>query len=86
MCVVHQKAVNKLDLTWKQSFLILGCIDRKSILEHYREVLTIKNLLIDIIFVMKIFSSGPFQSCLYRLMMVLNKNVLFLCLGFYHSL
>jgi hypothetical protein len=23
MCVVHQKSVNKLDLTWKQSFLIL---------------------------------------------------------------
>ncbi len=22
MCVVHLKAVNKLDLTWKQSFLI----------------------------------------------------------------
>jgi hypothetical protein len=22
MCVVNQKAVNKLDLTWKQSFLI----------------------------------------------------------------
>jgi len=23
MCVVNQKSVNKLDLTWKQSFLIL---------------------------------------------------------------
>jgi hypothetical protein len=23
MCVVNQKPVNKLDLTWKQSFLIL---------------------------------------------------------------
>jgi hypothetical protein len=23
MCVVHQKSVNKLDLTWKQSFLFL---------------------------------------------------------------
>jgi hypothetical protein len=23
MCVVNQKLVNKLDLTWKQSFLIL---------------------------------------------------------------
>jgi len=22
MCVVHQKSVNKLDFTWKQSFLI----------------------------------------------------------------
>jgi hypothetical protein len=22
MCVVHRKSVNKLDLTWKQSFLI----------------------------------------------------------------
>jgi hypothetical protein len=22
MCIVHQKSVNKLDLTWKQSFLI----------------------------------------------------------------
>jgi hypothetical protein len=27
MCVVNQKAVNKLDLTWKQSFLIL--VDNK---------------------------------------------------------
>ncbi len=25
MCVVNLKAVNKLDLTWKQSFLICGC-------------------------------------------------------------
>ncbi len=24
MCVVNWKSVNKLDLTWKQSFLILG--------------------------------------------------------------
>jgi hypothetical protein len=24
MCVVNLKSVNKLDLTWKQSFLILG--------------------------------------------------------------
>jgi len=24
MCVVNQKSVNKLDLTWKQSFLIIG--------------------------------------------------------------
>ncbi len=23
MCVVNQKSVNKLDLTWKQSFLII---------------------------------------------------------------
>ncbi len=64
----------------------LGFIEQKCIFEHYREVLTIKNLLIDIIFVMKIFSSGPFQSCLYRFMMVLNKNVLCYCSGFYHSL
>jgi hypothetical protein len=26
MCVVHHKLVNKLDLTWKQSFLILACL------------------------------------------------------------
>jgi hypothetical protein len=26
MCVVHQKLVNKLDLTWKQSFLIHGIV------------------------------------------------------------
>jgi hypothetical protein len=25
MCVVNLKLVNKLDLTWKQSFLIPGC-------------------------------------------------------------
>jgi hypothetical protein len=24
MCVVNRKSVNKLDLTWKQSFLIYG--------------------------------------------------------------
>jgi hypothetical protein len=24
MCVVNLKSVNKLDLTWKQSFLIVG--------------------------------------------------------------
>jgi hypothetical protein len=27
MCVVNQKAVNKLDLTWKQSFLIIHPIE-----------------------------------------------------------
>jgi hypothetical protein len=26
MCVVNLKLVNKLDLTWKQSFLILRCL------------------------------------------------------------
>jgi hypothetical protein len=31
MCVVNRKSVNKLDLTWKQSFLIVG---RKQSLDH----------------------------------------------------
>ncbi len=30
MCVVNLKSVNKLDLTWKQSFLILSIM-----IEHY---------------------------------------------------
>ncbi len=29
MCVVNQKSVNKLDLTWKQSFLI-GLLEKNS--------------------------------------------------------
>ncbi len=29
MCAVHQEGVNKLDLTWKQSFLIL--VDSKTL-------------------------------------------------------
>jgi hypothetical protein len=32
MCVVHRKLVNKLDLTWKQSFLIL--VDSKIFGRH----------------------------------------------------
>jgi hypothetical protein len=34
MCVVHQKSVINLDLTWKQSFLIV----QKCILDHHRKV------------------------------------------------
>jgi len=32
MCVVNLKSVNKLDLTWKQSFLIL--VDSKILGQH----------------------------------------------------
>jgi len=32
MCVVHQKSVNKLDLTWKQSFLIADILMREATL------------------------------------------------------
>jgi len=42
MCVVHQKLVNKLDLTWKQSFLILvdsEIFERRSL---YQLELTLK--------------------------------------------
>jgi hypothetical protein len=38
MCAVHQKLVNKLDLTWKQSFLIYcyaECCNAESRLTHY---------------------------------------------------
>ncbi len=41
----------------------LASLNKKSIFEHYREVQTIKSLLIGIIVVMKIFFWWPFQSC-----------------------
>jgi hypothetical protein len=33
MCVVNRKSVNKLDLTWKQSFLIL--VDSELFRRHF---------------------------------------------------
>ncbi len=41
MCVVNLKLVNKLDLTWKQSFLIQICTDFSlaSVVAHLSEML-----------------------------------------------
>jgi hypothetical protein len=41
------------------------------------EVQTIKNLLIDIIFAMKIFYNDLFRAAPYRLILVLHKDALF---------
>ncbi len=56
---------------------ILALLNRKCIFEHRREVQTIKNQLIDIIFWWKYFSVHLFRAALYRLMFVLNKDALF---------
>ncbi len=40
----------------------LGLFEQKCIFEHYREYQTIKNLLIDIIFAMKIFFQMTFSE------------------------
>jgi hypothetical protein len=56
----------------------LVSLNKFCIFVHYREVQTIKNLLIDIIFVMKIFFSGDlFRTALYTLKLVLHKDALF---------
>jgi len=55
----------------------LVSLNKYCILEHYRMVQTIKAILIDIIFVMKIFIGRPFRAAPYRLMLVLHKNALF---------
>jgi hypothetical protein len=46
-------------------------------LEHYREVQTIKDLLIEIILVMRFFSDDLFRAAQYRMMLVFNKDALF---------
>jgi hypothetical protein len=55
----------------------LGFIEQKCIFEHYREVRTRKNLLIDIIFGFEFFSDSLFRAAPYRLMVVLHKGALF---------
>jgi len=47
------------------------------VFEHNREVHTIKNILIDMIFVMIFFSCDLFRAAPYRLMLVLNKDAPF---------
>ncbi len=51
----------------------LGFID---IFEHNREVQTIKNILIYIIFVMNFFSGDLFRGAPYSLMLLIDKDVL----------
>jgi hypothetical protein len=55
----------------------LGFIEQKNVLLNTTEVQTIKNLLIDIIFAMKIFYNDLFRAAPYRLMLVLHKDALF---------
>jgi hypothetical protein len=55
----------------------LGFNEKMCIFEHYREVQTVKNQLIDIDLVMKKFSGDLLRAALYRLMLVLNKDALF---------
>jgi hypothetical protein len=55
----------------------LTLFNKKCIFEHNREVQANKNLLIDMIFVMKFFSGDLSRAAPYRLMLVLNKDVLF---------
>ncbi len=52
-------------------------MNKKWIFEHYREFQTIKNLQIDIFFVMKIFSDDLFRAAPYKLMLVLNRDAMF---------
>jgi len=51
-------------------------INKKWIFEHYREVQTRKNVLIDI-FLMKKNSNELFRAALYKITLVLHKDVLF---------
>ncbi len=52
-------------------------LNKKYIFEHNREVQTIKNLLIDMIFVMKIFFGDLYRADPNRLILVINKDALF---------
>ncbi len=57
------------------------CFDEQNMyFEHYIEVLTIKRLLIGIMFVKIFFSGDLFRAALYSLMSVLHKDALFHCL------
>ena len=51
-----------------------GFIEQNHIFEHYKEIETRKNLLIDFIFVMKKNSDDLFRAAPYRLMLVLHKD------------
>ncbi len=56
----------------------LGLIEQKCIFEHYREDQTIKNILTDIIFALKIFFLMTFSELPpKRLMLLLHKNAVF---------
>jgi len=63
-----------LKLIYNKTLVPLG---KKCIFEDNREIQTIKNQLIDIIFVIKIFSDDLFRAAPYSLMLVLNKDALF---------
>ncbi len=52
-------------------------LNKWCVYEHHREVQARKNLLIDIIFVMKIYFWQPFRAAPYWLLLVLHKNALF---------
>jgi hypothetical protein len=54
----------------------LVSLNKKCIIEHCREVQTRKCLLIDI-FSHKIFSNDLFRATLYRIMLILHKDVMF---------
>jgi hypothetical protein len=59
----------------------LGFTEKVCIFEHYREVQKIIVQLIDIDLVIKYFSDDLLRGALYRLNLVLNKDVLFHCLN-----
>ncbi len=52
----------------------LGFIEQKHIFEHYKEVQTIKNVLIDIIFIVFFFLMTLFRAAPYSLMLVFNNK------------
>jgi hypothetical protein len=55
----------------------LGCVEQKMYFCTIQKIKKIRNILIDIIFVMKLFSDDLFRAAHYRLMLVLNKDALF---------
>jgi hypothetical protein len=55
----------------------LVLLSKKCIFEHYREVPTIKNILIDIIFVMNFVSGDLLRPAPFSLLLVLHKDELF---------
>ncbi len=54
----------------------LGFVEQEIYFELYRDVQSIKNIIIDFIFVIKIFYCDLFRAAPYRLMLALNK---FMC-------
>jgi len=55
----------------------LGFIEQKCTFEHYREVQTIKNLLIDKLLARKYFSDDLFRAAPNRVLLILHKDALF---------